>query len=562
MKKYFIALSLALAFILTPAANAQSSGIDCVANAARCTALINQLISFFNTFQNQMQPCRQPDAVYNYLTGARCSSNTSSAASTNQSTSADSSTTSTATRQTVFDVLDASSGDELGNVSVRVERSNGTLIGNRTTGGDGETTGITLTVGENYRAIFTLSGYQTRTDSFTVPSGTGFYRRSPSMTRSTSNTQTTATPTITMKTPVVNSYWTTTDSPVMTWDSSGLAGKTLTVELFTPSNSLVSTFPSFTTTNDGSEPSRLLGSSVPTGWYYLRLRTTATVNGQTQTIYGGTGVFHFTNDNQTTTPPPTNTVTPTITITSPIPNAEWRTDYGHTVTWSTNGIGGGTNLTMELLTPSNGSVSGFNAFTTPNDYNESFSLSSVAPGWYYFRLKAIVNGQTIYGGSPVFHLVAPPVVTTPSIICGNGIIETGEQCDSSNFGGATCATYGMTIGSLTCSSSCTLSTNQCSNPPINATITVTSPTASSVWSSSHTVTWTDTNVPDSNMVTIELLTPSNGQVSGGWDITTPNSPSSKGVNISAVTPGFYYFRLKAVVSGQTIYGGSPVFQIQ
>jgi hypothetical protein len=47
--------------------------------------------------------------------------------------------------------------------------------------------------------------------------------------------------------------------------------------------------------------------------------------------------------------------------------------------------------------------------------------------------------------------------------CGNGVLDPGEQCDGINLNGATCASQGYVKGTLSCSSSCTFSTAQCSN---------------------------------------------------------------------------------------------------
>ena len=157
--------------------------------------------------------------------------------------------------------------------------------------------------------------------------------------------------------------------------------------------------------------------------------------------------------NTTTVPPPS---TPTITITSPTFNVVWVSDQGHTVTWSTAGVGSGTTLTMELLTPSNGSVSGFNAFTTANDGSESFSLASVAPGFYYFRLKAIINGQPIYGGSGVFQLVAslatnPPLTSTTYAIyattAGSGSGTITKSPNQTNYAAGASVTLTATPSS-------------------------------------------------------------------------------------------------------------------
>ena len=50
---------------------------------------------------------------------------------------------------------------------------------------------------------------------------------------------------------------------------------------------------------------------------------------------------------------------------------------------------------------------------------------------------------------------------TSGSACGNGVINSGEQCDGTNFGGVTCATLGYTGGTLTCSSTCQRNTVSC-----------------------------------------------------------------------------------------------------
>jgi hypothetical protein len=45
--------------------------------------------------------------------------------------------------------------------------------------------------------------------------------------------------------------------------------------------------------------------------------------------------------------------------------------------------------------------------------------------------------------------------------CGNGIVESGEQCDGENLNGQTCATQGFDGGKLTCSAECTFDTSGC-----------------------------------------------------------------------------------------------------
>jgi hypothetical protein len=46
--------------------------------------------------------------------------------------------------------------------------------------------------------------------------------------------------------------------------------------------------------------------------------------------------------------------------------------------------------------------------------------------------------------------------------CGDGIVSAGEQCDGSNFAGASCSNFGFSSGTLSCTLSCTISTASCS----------------------------------------------------------------------------------------------------
>jgi hypothetical protein len=52
-------------------------------------------------------------------------------------------------------------------------------------------------------------------------------------------------------------------------------------------------------------------------------------------------------------------------------------------------------------------------------------------------------------------------------VCGDNLADPGEQCDGSDFGGATCVSLGFTGGSLSCSSSCTRSTSACTSTETN-----------------------------------------------------------------------------------------------
>jgi hypothetical protein len=50
-------------------------------------------------------------------------------------------------------------------------------------------------------------------------------------------------------------------------------------------------------------------------------------------------------------------------------------------------------------------------------------------------------------------------------ICGNGIIEGGEDCEGEDLGGATCESLGYGPGTLSCDIACTFDTSGCSPAP-------------------------------------------------------------------------------------------------
>jgi len=51
--------------------------------------------------------------------------------------------------------------------------------------------------------------------------------------------------------------------------------------------------------------------------------------------------------------------------------------------------------------------------------------------------------------------------TVPAPVCGNGIVEDGEQCDGMDLHGASCMTMNMGMGMLQCLGSCTYDTSMC-----------------------------------------------------------------------------------------------------
>jgi hypothetical protein len=90
----------------------------------------------------------------------------------------------------------------------------------------------------------------------------------------------------------------------------------------------------------------------------------------------------------------------------------------------------------------------WNTIGTPN--NSTHVLSAVATD---------TSGNTKTSAN-----VSVIVSNVVASVCGNGVIESGEQCDGTNLGGNTCPAG--TSGTVTCSSSCQLNTTQCVSNPV------------------------------------------------------------------------------------------------
>ena len=76
---------------------------------------------------------------------------------------------------------------------------------------------------------------------------------------------------------------------------------------------------------------------------------------------------------------------------------------------------------------------------------------------------ALLLGSFFFDKSQ-FALAAPNAIisaTAKISVCGNGIKESGEQCDGSDFGGKQCVDLGFDAGTIACSASCEYNTSGC-----------------------------------------------------------------------------------------------------
>jgi uncharacterized repeat protein (TIGR01451 family) len=107
--------------------------------------------------------------------------------------------------------------------------------------------------------------------------------------------------------------------------------------------------------------------------------------------------------------------------------------------------------------------------------NSSGKTAFTLPGYATYELDASKSGYTpatpvtfTYGNTtcpvePVAGNVTPPPPPPPGAgpTCGDGNIDSGEQCDGSNLGGATCQSQGFDSGALSCNSLCKYDVSQC-----------------------------------------------------------------------------------------------------
>ncbi len=74
-----------------------------------------------------------------------------------------------------------------------------------------------------------------------------------------------------------------------------------------------------------------------------------------------------------------------------------------------------------------------------------------------------VGGVLTCAGDCTFNTTA---CTTSTAVCGNSVVEPGEDCDRAQLAGATCETAGNFVGGvLACAGDCTFDTSACTPPP-------------------------------------------------------------------------------------------------
>lgn len=120
----------------------------------------------------------------------------------------------------------------------------------------------------------------------------------------------------------------------------------------------------------------------------------------------------------------------------------------------------------------------------------------------YFKLgfKYLLLPILIFGLFFVFQigLATDQSLNITMTTCGDGVVQSGEECDLTDLDSKTCSNYGFNTGSLSCNSSCVLVTSGCSNGPGGCTGDCSAPSVSgisisSIGSFTAVATWVATD---------------------------------------------------------------------
>jgi len=82
-------------------------------------------------------------------------------------------------------------------------------------------------------------------------------------------------------------------------------------------------------------------------------------------------------------------------------------------------------------------------------------------------LSSYSFAQNTSVGSVVGVTSEPSITGFATSFCGNGLIESGEECEGTDLDGKSCESYGFIGGSITCKG-CIIDTSNCIAPTVPA----------------------------------------------------------------------------------------------
>ncbi len=147
-------------------------------------------------------------------------------------------------------------------------------------------------------------------------------------------------------------------------------------------------------------------------------------------------------------------------------------------------------------------------------YNATWDTRTVTNGFLDLTFT-VTNGSKQYTTPTALTVQVQNAIPTG---CGNGQVNSGEDCDGTNTSNSNyCNTAGFLGGSISCTSTCTFDTATCTGVGGSPSITLDSPSAGSV---SGTVPVVASVSGISNNPTVELLTNGNVNITLQYDTAT------------------------------------------
>jgi hypothetical protein len=172
----------------------------------------------------------------------------------------------------------------------------------------------------------------------------------------------------------------------------------------------------------------------------------------------------------TTTHPPTTTTTTTTSTTTTIPTTTTTTTTTQPPTTTTTHPTTTTTTTAaSTTTMTAASTTTVTEPSTTTTTTPSTTTTSMIVVTSTTTTASTTTSPTTTGMSSTTTSTTTPdnstTTTTTPVSCGNGTIDSGEECDGTDFGGATCPA-GSPLGALLCTPDCKIDHSNCHSPTI------------------------------------------------------------------------------------------------
>ena len=100
-----------------------------------------------------------------------------------------------------------------------------------------------------------------------------------------------------------------------------------------------------------------------------------------------------------------------------------------------------------------------------------FGFSASSSQYYVEEIGTEAGSSLLVGDNGIIAASSAAAISDNGVVgvfasefCGDGIKQSFEACDCSDFGSFSCSTFGFSQGTLSCTSDCGILTSSCSNP--------------------------------------------------------------------------------------------------